>query len=102
MKYIDVKKNLIPYTFNIVLGEEVYDMRIDYNNRADLFTVSLSKDGNALCIGEPIIYGKPLFADLINRGGFPKVKITPLDYSGESTAVTYDNLGRTVFLVVTE
>ena len=98
--YIEINKDIIPYTFNIVLGEEVYEIRIDYNDTADMFTVSLSKNGIELCIGEPLIYGKPLFNDLSNREGFPKVIITPIDFSGESNAVTYDNLTTTVLLNV--
>ena len=98
--YIEINKNIVPYKFNIVLNDEVYEMRIDYNDTADLFTVSLSKNGVELCMGEPIVYGKPLFGDLSNREGFPKVNITPIDYSGESNAVTYDNLSNTVLLNV--
>lgn len=101
MNVIEINKNLIPYKFNIALSNEIFEMRIDYNDTADLFTASLSKDGVELCVGEPIIYGKPLFGDLVNRGGFPTVTITPIDESGESKAVTYDNISRTVLLKVT-
>lgn len=101
MYVIEINKDIIPYTFNIALSEELYEMRIDYNNTANLFTVSLSKNGVELCTGEPIIYGQPLFGDLANRGDFPKVTITPIDESGENTAVTYDNLSTTVLLSVT-
>lgn len=98
---LEINKDIIPYTFNVLLGDELYEMRVDYNNTADMFTVSLSKDGVQLCVGEPIIYGQPLFGDLVNRGDFPNVEITPFDDSGESNAVTYDNLSTTVFLNVT-
>lgn len=99
-KQIEIKKDIIPYTFNISLADEVYEMRIDYNNTADLFTVSLSKNGKMLCTGEPIIYGQSLFLDIENRGGFPKVIIFPIDESGGSNAVTFDNLSNTVLLQV--
>lgn len=101
MYFIEINKSLIPYTFKISLSGELYEMRVDYNDTADLFTVSLSKNDVVLCTGEPIIYGQPLFGDLVNRGGFPKVTITPIDDSGESNAVTYDNLSNTVLLQVT-
>lgn len=100
--YIEINKELIPYTFNILLSNEMFEFRIDYNNVADLFTVTLYKDGVALCSSEPIIYGQSLFGDLINRGHFPKVKITPIDDSGEYNAVTFDNLSKTVMLKVTD
>ncbi len=100
MYVININKDIIPYTFNIALSNEMYEMRIDYNNTANLFTVSLSKDGVELCVGEPIIYGQPLFSDIANRGNFPKVTITPIDESGETNAVTFDNLSKTVLLRV--
>ena len=101
MNYIEINKSLVPYTFEIVLGNEVFTFRIDYNNTGDLFTVALSKNGEVICAGEPIIYNVPLFGDLKTRGNFPTVTITPIDESGSICAVTYDNLSRTVFLKVT-
>lgn len=101
MEYIEINKDIIPYTFNIMLADELFEFRIDYNDTADIYTVSLSKDGVEICTGEPIIYGQPLFGDLVNRGNFPKVTITPIDESGENNSVTFDNLSSTVLLVVT-
>ena len=101
MEYIDIEKDNIPYTFNISLNDELFEFLVDYNDTADLFTVSLSKNGKVLCSGEPIIYGVPLFKDLQTRGEFPKVTILPIDESNETTAVTFDNLSTTVFLSVT-
>ena len=100
MDYIEINKDMIPYTFNILLANEMFEIRVDYNNTANLFTVSLSKNGVELCAGEPIVYGVPLFSDIVSNGGFPRVMITPTDQSGENKAVTYDNLSNTVFLVV--
>lgn len=100
--YIEINKALIPYTFNILLSDEMFEFRVDFNSVADLFTVTLSKNGVELCSGEPIIYGQPLFSDLINRGNFPKVTITPIDESNEHNAVTFDNLSKTVMLKVTD
>lgn len=100
MRYIKIEKDLIPYTFNITLYYEVFEFRIDYNVTADLFTVALFKDGVELCAGEPIIYGVPLFGDLLTRGNFPLVVICPIDESYETTAVTYDNFSSTVLLCV--
>lgn len=102
MQYIEINKELIPYTFSIVLNSEIFDFRVDYNNTASLFTASLWKDGQLLCNGETIIYGKELFGDIKTRGNFPKVKIIPIDESGENDSVTFDNLSETVFLSVEE
>lgn len=100
MYVIEINKDIIPYSFNIPLANELYEMRIDYNNTADLFTVSLSKNGVVLCSGEPIVFGVPLFNSLQTRGDFPSVTITPVDESGEANAVTFDNLSNTVLLKV--
>lgn len=100
MRIIEINKDLIPYNFDILLNDDVYNMLVDYNNTADLFTVTLSKEGEVLCYCEPIIYGQPLFGDLVTRGNFPTVTITPIDESEESNTVTFDNLSRTVFLSV--
>ena len=101
MYIIEINKDIIPYTFNILLAAEWYEFRIDYNNTGNFFTVALSKDGVELCAGEPIVYGVPMFKDLLQRGNFPNVSITPLDESSQNDAVTYDNLSSTVFLTVT-
>lgn len=101
MEHIFINKELIPYTFKIVLYNELFEFRIDYNKTADLFTVSVSKNDVQLCVGEPIVYGIPLFYDLFTRGEFPCVIITPIDPSGDFSAVTFDNLSSTVLLKVT-
>lgn len=100
MQYIEINKELIPYNFNILLNNELYNLRVDFNNFANLFTVALSKNDELICAGEPIIYGIPLFNDLITRGNFPQVMIIPKDKSGENNSVTFDNLSSTVFLTV--
>ena len=98
--YIPINKNLIPYTFEIVLLEELFEIGVNYNNHADLFTLSLYKDGIEICSGEPIIYGKPLWEDVYIQGEYPMLTIIPLDESGETEKVTWDNLERTVFLFI--
>lgn len=97
---IIVKKEQIPYGFSIALGMEKYSMRFAYNKVADLFTVSLYKGGALLCQNEPIVYGVPLFKDVYESGRFPMTDIVPLDESGNESAVTWDNFGRTVFLTI--
>ena len=98
---LEINKELLPYECNIVLGDELFNLHFNYNASAMHFTVDLyNKTGELLCAGEPIIYGVPLWADVWTRG-FPDVAIIPLDPSGESNAVTYDNLCETVLLIIT-
>ena len=37
---IEVNKNLVPYSFTILLGDQWFELLIDYNKTADLFTVN--------------------------------------------------------------
>lgn len=97
---IEVLKALIPYKCDIVLAGELFSLQFNYNATADLFTVDLYKEGELVCAGEPVIYGVPLWKDVYKAGTFPAVDIIPLDPSGESAEVTYDNLGETVLLIV--
>lgn len=97
---IIVKKEQIPYGFHIALGKEKFNMRFSYNRQADLFSVSLYRDGKLLCHAEPIIYGVPLFKDVYVSGVFPALDIVPLDESGQEHEVTWKNFGETVFLTI--
>jgi len=99
LTYLDINKDMLPYQCDMLLGSELFTLHFHYNATAELFTVDLYKGGELLCAGEPIIYGHPLWAD-VYRDGFPNVAIIPLDPSGESSTVTYDNLCETVMLIV--
>lgn len=96
---IEINKSLIPYTFDIVLGAEQFTFRVDYNNVGEFFTIELSKNGETICSGEPIIYGKKLFSDIWNNK-FPAIDIIPIDPSKEYNAVTFDNLCAGVILAL--
>ena len=95
-----INKSLIPYKFDITLAGEVFQLGIKYNEFADMFTISLSKDKELICSGEPIIYGVPLFQDIYVSGKYPALRIVPIDESQENNAVTWDNFEETVFLII--
>lgn len=94
-----IEKDLIPYTFNILLADNWYQLEVKYNTYADLFTIGLYKDDECLCEGEPLVYGKPLFNDFYTRD-FPAITIIPVDEAGKNNTVTWDNFGETVFLAI--
>ncbi len=96
---IIVEKDLIPYTFEIVLGNEIFEFSIDYNETADLYTISLYKD-DELIVTEPIIYNQPLFNDVYMVERYPVITVIPTDESGQETEVTSENFGVSVFLVI--
>lgn len=97
---IPISKELVPYVFSIKLAGEMFEIRVDYNSVGDTFVLSLWKDNELVCAGEPVIYGVPLWKDVYKAGKFPAVDIIPIDASGETSKVTYDNLGRTVVLAL--
>lgn len=98
--YIEIDKNDLPYSYDIVLGAEEYRLTFKYNEECDLFTCTLSKDGAVLVYDEPIVYNVPLFQDVCDPETFPCVLIVPIDESGEENEVTFDNFGETVFLTI--
>lgn len=100
MEVLEIKKDQLPYECTIQLAGEVFGLRFNHNATADLFTIDLYRNGELVCAGEPVVYGLPLWGDVYRAGLFPALQIIPIDPSGESNAVTYDNLGRTVLLII--
>lgn len=89
--YIIIERIDFPYSYDVSFGASYFTLTFKYNEACDLFTCTLSKGDNVLVYDEPIVYGKPLFSDIYIAGDFPAVNIVPLDPSGESKAITYDN-----------
>ena len=98
---IEVQKELMPYSFDIALAGEEYNLGFMYNKTADIFTCTLSKDNEILAI-EPIVYGVELFADVYISGKFPMLAIVPYDEAGIENKVTYENFNKTVFLTIND
>lgn len=96
-----IKKSLVPYKFDINLLDKTFKLSINYNSSADLFVIGLyDKDNNIICAGEPVVYGMPLFQSIYMPGVYPMLEIVPVDESGNTVRVTYDNFNDTVFLTV--
>ena len=96
---INIEKELIPYSFEIELGVELFQIGVEYNSVGDFFTIELSKDGEILVSNEKIVYGEPLFSEIYDAR-YPAPTIIPIDPAGNETRVGWDNLNKTVFLVV--
>lgn len=101
VEYIPINKEECPYRCEIVLGAELFELEFRYNERYDFFTVDLFKDGVQLVTGEKLTYGVPLFKD-IEDNRYPVVQLIPQDEAAKESAVTFDNLGQTVFLAVVQ
>ncbi|WP_431810803.1 phage baseplate plug family protein [Lysinibacillus capsici] len=98
-EYIEIDKDEIPYSFEIELAGEVFEIEVNYNQTYDFFTVDLFKDGGVLAIGEKLIINRPLFENRVNID-LPKVQIIPKDRANSATRITYENMNETVFLYV--
>lgn len=98
--YIEVNKDNVPCSFDILLGAEEFNMSFKYNSVIDLFTCTLSTKDRVLVYDEPLIYGVPLFKDVYDAEKFPCVNIVPCDCSGNADTVTYRNFGESVFLTI--
>ena len=72
---IEITKELIPYTFEISLADELFSITVNYNSYDDMFTLELEKDGEVICAGEPLIYGVPLWENLFICGKYPELNI---------------------------
>lgn len=95
--YVEINKELVPYQFNILLADEWFELYIGYNKTADLFTVTVYKDDELICT-EPLILGTPLFLDIYQPGRFPAITLVP--YGPTEKEITFDNIGKTVFLTI--
>lgn len=95
-----IEKSLIPYSFAIPLTTTTYIFEIRYNAERDFFTIGLyDRDRNLICI-EPITYGAELFKPQYQAGIYPTMRIVPLDDSGNTDTVTWDNMNERVFLTI--
>lgn len=97
MEYIQIEKDLIPYRFDIAIDGKTYTFEVHYNAENDYFTIDLYRNGQLVIAGVKIAYGRPLFA-AHKYLDVPQVPIIPLDISGQTDRVTWDNLNETVFL----
>lgn len=96
---INIKKTMCPYTFNIVLSNVLYNIRVDYNATGDFFTITLKNKDEIIC-SEPLVYGVYLFQDIYQPEKYPLVNLIPFDESGDQTEVNFETLNETVFLTL--
>lgn len=97
---MEINKDMIPYSFDILLADELFNLTVSHNEKHDIFTFALRKNNEIICEGEPIIYGVPLFQDIYMARKYPAIDIIPIDDSGEQDTVTFENLNETVLLTV--
>ncbi|SFL09740.1 hypothetical protein SAMN03159341_103192 [Paenibacillus sp. 1_12] len=98
---INIDKKKIPYRFEILLAGSLFEMEFHYNPDFNYFTVDLFKNKELIVFGEKLVYGLPLFHDIVDSR-LPDVGLIPLDASGQTVEVNAQTLGETVFLTVVE
>jgi len=103
VEYIPIDTSKVPYTFSIKLDDRTYNMTVKYNEEGGFFTVDLAitATGEALCFGNPVRYGRPMFSGIENEK-YPIPVIAPFCITGETNEVTFDNFGNVVQLYLHE
>lgn len=62
--HIPVDVQHIPDNFEIPLAGDTYTLRIDYNEVADYYTITIWHDGKRLLAQEPILLGQLVGIDI--------------------------------------
>lgn len=99
MKYIELDKNLMPYSFEIELDGNIFRMEVNYNARFDFFTLDLYYEDEALILGEKLQMNEQVF-EVIDYIDVVPENLIPADLTYLNTRITWDNLGEQVFLYV--
>ena len=98
--YIPVDKEELPVYFEFDFGGITYNLGFNYNITNDFFTVDLYDESmTPIVLGERLVYGKQLWAGIINND-IPSETLIPFDEAGLETEITYNNFGETVFLFI--
>ncbi|GGC97979.1 phage baseplate plug family protein [Enterococcus wangshanyuanii] len=96
--YIPIEKDSLPEKFEIPLGNVNYILGIDYNKTENIFTVDLfSYDNDPIVIGEALVLDERLWRDIVDDR-IPSIDLVPMDESGKSSEITFQNFGVDIFL----
>lgn len=98
MKFLPVNKEQIPVNMSIVVEGKQYELIFNYNSSYDFFTVTLTKDGVALVVGEKMVLDRPLFETIISP--FKETYFIPMDLSSQEQEISYENFGDKIFIWV--
>ena len=81
--YIPVDVKSMPDIFDIRLVNDAYTFRIDYNEVADYYTVTIWHDGKRLLAQEPLLLGQLVGIDIPNPE-LPRIDIRTMDETGKA------------------
>ncbi|MBA2914862.1 hypothetical protein HCN73_00475 [Lactobacillus crispatus] len=95
-RYIPIDVDDLPDIFDISLAGGVYTFRIDYNEIADYYTVTIwDADSNLLLTQEPLILGELVGYDLPDKR-LPRIDLRVMDETNQANDVGKCNFGYTV------
>lgn len=95
--YIPIDKEDLPDIFEIELAGDVFTFRVDYNQVADYYTITIQKDGVTLLSQEPLLLNNLVGADIPNTS-LPKVDLRTMDETGKSIDQGFLDFGDNVKL----
>ncbi|WP_214849014.1 hypothetical protein [Exiguobacterium sp. s138] len=103
---IPIDKTALPERFDIDLADEPFTMQVNYNEIGDFFTLDLYTTGDSgedveFIMGEKLVLGRPLWAD-VPRVDLPAPTLIPLDIGMKARRVFYENFGESVFLYIAD
>lgn len=81
--YIPVDVKSMPDIFDIRLVNDAYTFRIDYNEVADYYIVTIWHDGKRLLAQEPLLLGQLVGIDIPNPE-LPRIDIRTMDETGKA------------------
>lgn len=107
MRYIEVYKEEVPYTAQVVLpsrvkggnGTRLYDLTFDYNNAHDFFTLTIELDGDMLMQEEKLVLDYPML-DYYRDARLPSASLVMRNRPRQQGEVNYKNMGDTVLLAI--
>lgn len=94
-QWIPVDVDDLPDIFDIDLAGETYTFRIDYNQVADYYTITISHDDSVVVSQEPLLLGQRIGASLPGTN-LPAVDLRVMDESGQAEDAGAGNFGDSV------
>lgn len=98
---IEVDVDDLPDIFDITLAGEDYIIRIDYNEVADFYSITIMKDEVTLLTQEPLRLNCLVGYDIPNED-LPRVDLKVMDATGEADDAGQDNFENSVFIYLDE
>lgn len=92
-RYIPVDTDDLPDIFDISLAGEVYTLRIDYNELADYYTITIwNADGDLLLNQQPLVLGELVGYELPDKR-LPRIDLRMMDETDQAKSAGKGDFG---------